>query len=57
MYHKAFQLKPQNPEMLAALAFCQEKAGKVSDAIISYEQVIAMNTSSTKEMKASVICI
>ena len=51
MLQKALQKNPQDLESLTMLAFCQDKAGKLSDAIISYEQASVMNTKSTSEYK------
>ena len=52
MYQRALAVNSKNMANLAALAFCQEKAGKTGDAILSYEQVTAMNPNATKEFKA-----
>jgi tetratricopeptide (TPR) repeat protein len=47
MYQKALQLDPKSIESLAALAACQGAAGAVNDAVISYEQVVMMDTNAT----------
>ncbi|HEX2957712.1 MAG TPA: tetratricopeptide repeat protein, partial [Chitinispirillaceae bacterium] len=52
MYQKALQKKPQSFELLSALALCQEKAGRDGEAILSYEQAVAMNTAAEKEYKS-----
>ncbi len=52
MFSKSLQLKPQNFNTLSSIAFCQEKTGKISDAILSYEQAVAMNGTAVKETKS-----
>ena len=47
MYQKALQLDPQSNDALSALAGCQAASGAVNDAIISYEQVVMMDTAAT----------
>jgi pentatricopeptide repeat protein len=51
MYQKALQLDPQSNEALSALASCQAASGALNDAIISYEQVVMMDTGATNEMR------
>jgi len=51
MYQKAAQLDPQNLDILSSLAECQAKTGDRNGAIISYEQVIMMNSKVEKEYK------
>jgi tetratricopeptide (TPR) repeat protein len=52
MYQKALQKKPQSFNLLSALAQCQEKAGRDGEAILSYEQAVAMNAAAEKEYKS-----
>lgn len=47
MYQKALQLDPKSNETLAALAASQAAGGAINDAVISYEQVVMMDTSAT----------
>jgi tetratricopeptide (TPR) repeat protein len=47
MYQKALQLDQKNNETLAALAASQAASGAVNDAVISYEQVVMMDTNAT----------
>ena len=51
MYQKALQLDPQSNEALSALASCQAASGALNDAIISYEQVVMMDTGAAPEMR------
>lgn len=51
MYQKALKLESKNFENLSSLAYCQEMAGKTSDAILTYEQATVMNPKSVKEQK------
>jgi tetratricopeptide (TPR) repeat protein len=48
MYQKGLQIDPKSVEMLSALAASQAAGGAVSDAVISYEQVVMMDTSATE---------
>lgn len=52
MFQKALQKDPKDIESLSALAYCQEKAGKISEAIISYEQAAVFNKESVSEYKS-----
>jgi tetratricopeptide (TPR) repeat protein len=51
MYQKALQLDPQNNEALSSLAQCQAASGALNDAIISYEQVVMMDTAASTEVR------
>ena len=44
---RARSLGPQSNDALSALAGCQAASGAVNDAIISYEQVVMMDTAAT----------
>jgi tetratricopeptide (TPR) repeat protein len=51
MFTKAMKLEPSNIDALTALASCQAASGDVKAAIISYEQVVMMNTGAAREYK------
>lgn len=51
MYTKAARLEPSNVDVLTALAGCQAALGDVKAAIISYEQVVMMNSGAAQEYK------
>jgi tetratricopeptide (TPR) repeat protein len=51
MYQKALQKKPQSFDLLSSLAYCQQKGGRDADAILSFEQAVAMNGAAEKEYK------
>jgi tetratricopeptide (TPR) repeat protein len=51
MYEKASQLDPKDVSLLTSLAECQMKNGKTEEAIMTYEQAIAMNPAASKEYK------
>jgi len=50
-YQKSLQLDPRNVKVLSALALCQAKSGNTNDAVISYEQAVAMNSDATEEYR------
>ncbi|HUI90867.1 MAG TPA: tetratricopeptide repeat protein [Chitinivibrionales bacterium] len=50
-YNKALQLDQRNTTILSALARCQLKAGSTADAIVTYQQVVAINPDATQECK------
>jgi tetratricopeptide (TPR) repeat protein len=51
MYQKALSLEPKNTLALSSLAYCQAKTGQINDAVISYEQTIAMKADAKEEYK------
>jgi tetratricopeptide (TPR) repeat protein len=51
MYQKALQLDPQSSDALSALAASQAEGGALNDAVISYEQVVMMDTGATDAFK------
>jgi len=51
MYTKAVKIEPANVDALAALASCQASLGDVKAAIITYEQVVMMNSEAKREYK------
>jgi len=51
-YQKSLQVNPQNLEVLTSLAETQASAGQAGDAIVTYEQVIMMNTKASGEYKS-----
>ncbi|MBN1128629.1 MAG: tetratricopeptide repeat protein, partial [Chitinispirillaceae bacterium] len=51
MYQKALQIDPQSSDALAALAACQAAGGSLSDAVISYEQVVMMDSGAVDALK------
>jgi tetratricopeptide (TPR) repeat protein len=51
MYEKASQLNPKDPSLLTRLAECQTLSGNVSAAVLTYEQVVAMNPSANREYR------
>ncbi|MBN1757396.1 MAG: tetratricopeptide repeat protein [Chitinispirillaceae bacterium] len=50
-YQKALQLEPSNFDALVALGSCQAVTGDISNAIVSYEQAVMMNTQAVDEFK------
>jgi tetratricopeptide (TPR) repeat protein len=50
-YNKGLQLDQRNTQVLSSLARCLLKAGNVSDAIVTYQQVVAVNPDATAEYK------
>jgi tetratricopeptide (TPR) repeat protein len=52
MLSKSVQLDPRNTAVLSMLAFCQAKTGNGKEAVISYEQAVAMNDKAVDELKA-----
>jgi tetratricopeptide (TPR) repeat protein len=52
MYQKALSLDPRNVTILSSLAKCQANNGETNEAVISYEQAIAMNPNAIAEYKA-----
>ncbi|MBN2189480.1 MAG: tetratricopeptide repeat protein [Chitinispirillaceae bacterium] len=48
MYQKGLQIDPKSVEILSALAASQAAGGALSDAVISYEQVVMMDTGATE---------
>ncbi len=50
-FEKASQLDPKNIEALKSVADCQKKTGAVSAAVLTYEQVIALDPKADKEYK------
>jgi tetratricopeptide (TPR) repeat protein len=50
-YNKALQLDQKNTQVLSSLARCLLKAGNVSDAIVTYQQVVAVNPDAVTEYK------
>jgi|WetSurMetagenome_2_1015567.scaffolds.fasta_scaffold00119_1 tetratricopeptide (TPR) repeat protein len=52
MLQKSVQLDPRNTTVLSMLAFCQAKTGNAKEAIVSYEQAIAMNDKAVDELRA-----
>ena len=48
---KASQMDSKNGDLLASLADCQAKSGDIANAVITYEQAIAMNPAASKEYK------
>ncbi|HMD69565.1 MAG TPA: tetratricopeptide repeat protein, partial [Chitinivibrionales bacterium] len=52
MLQKSVQLDPRNTAVLAMLAHCQAKTGNAREAIVSYEQAIAMNDKAVDELRA-----
>jgi tetratricopeptide (TPR) repeat protein len=50
-YNKALSLDQRNTSLLSALARCQLKSGNTADAIVSYQQVVAINPDATPECK------
>jgi len=53
MFQKSIQLDPRNTAVLGMLAHCQAKTGNAKEAIISYEQAIAMNDKAVDELRRS----
>lgn len=51
MYEKASQLDPKSVALLTSLAESQVAVGKINDAILTYEQAIAMNPQAGAEYK------
>jgi len=51
MYSKTMQTDPNNYAVIASMARCQMKIGKIADAIISYQQVVALNPNADNEYK------
>lgn len=51
MYKAALDIDTKNVALLALFAESQAKSGDLRNAVISYEQVIAMNPSAVKEFK------
>jgi tetratricopeptide (TPR) repeat protein len=51
-YNKALQLDQRNSQVLSSLARCLLRAGNVSDAIVTYQQVVAVNPDAVSEYKA-----
>lgn len=52
MFEKASQLEPQNVQLLSDLADAQAKSGNISAALLTYEQVTALNPKASDEYKA-----
>jgi tetratricopeptide (TPR) repeat protein len=52
MLDKSVQLDPRNTTVLSMLAHCQAKTGNAKEAIVSYEQAIAMNDKAVDELRA-----
>ncbi len=52
MFQKSIQLDPRNTAVLTMLAQCQAKTGNAKEAIVSYEQALAMNDKAVDELKA-----
>jgi tetratricopeptide (TPR) repeat protein len=50
-YQKAQQLDPSNSLITSSIARCQVKSGNIADAIISYQQVVALNPKAVEEYK------
>ncbi len=50
-YQKAQQLDPTSNTISSSIAHCQLKAGKTADAIITYQQVVALNPKAVEEYK------
>jgi tetratricopeptide (TPR) repeat protein len=50
-YSKAQQMDPTNVSIMSAIAHCQLSTGKNSDALISYQQVVALNPNAVEEYK------
>jgi tetratricopeptide (TPR) repeat protein len=50
-YNKALQLDQKNTTVLSALARCQLKAGNTGDALVTYQQVVAINPDASAEYK------
>jgi tetratricopeptide (TPR) repeat protein len=50
-YNKALQLDQRNTQVLSSLARCLLKTGNVSDATVTYQQVVAVNPDATAEYK------
>jgi tetratricopeptide (TPR) repeat protein len=50
-YNKALSLDQRNTSLLSSLARCQLKSGNTADAIVSYQQVVAINPDATQECK------
>ncbi len=50
-YNKALSLDQRNTSLLSSLARCQLKTGNVADAIVSYQQVVAINPDAVQECK------
>jgi tetratricopeptide (TPR) repeat protein len=50
-YAKAQELDPKNTAMATSVARCQMKSGKSDEAIISYQQVVALNPNAEEEHK------
>ncbi len=49
---KSAQLDPRNTSVLSMLARCEAKVGNTKEAIVSYEQAIAMNDKAVDELRA-----
>jgi tetratricopeptide (TPR) repeat protein len=52
LYQKALAKDPRNMPVISGLAQCQARVGDVDGAIVSYEQVIALNAAAVDEYKA-----
>lgn len=52
VYRQALAIEPSNSDLLASYAACQAKVGDVNGAIITYEQVIMMNSKARDEHRA-----
>jgi len=50
-YSRALQMDPNNATALSSMARCQMKTGKIEDAIITYQQVVALNPNTDEEYK------
>jgi tetratricopeptide (TPR) repeat protein len=50
-YNKALSLDQKNTALLSSLARCQLRSGNTADAIVSYQQVVAINPDATQECK------
>jgi|WetSurMetagenome_2_1015567.scaffolds.fasta_scaffold00249_3 tetratricopeptide (TPR) repeat protein len=50
-YNKALSLDQKNITLLSSLARCQLKSGNTADAIVSYQQVVAINPDAIQERK------
>jgi tetratricopeptide (TPR) repeat protein len=50
-YQKAQQMDPTNTAVTSSIARCQVKSGKMGDAILTYQQVVALNPKAVEEYK------
>jgi len=50
-YQKAMQLDTKNNAILPLLAACQAKTGAINDAVVTYEQAVAVNPAAQAEYK------